>query len=212
MSGILDLLNGDMGKAIIQGVSQQTKASEKQTSDVLLMALPVLTQAMKRNSTSSKGAQGLYNALNDKHDGSILDGLSGLFSGGVNDDVMQDGAKILHHVLGNKQTNVTNALSKQSGVDSGTIAQILQVAAPILMGILGKQSRTQQVSGPSGLESMLGGLLTGNSAKQEQSFLEAILDADNDGSVVDDVAGMLLGNKKKKGGLGSLLGGFLGKS
>jgi hypothetical protein len=59
----------------------------------------------------------------------------------------------------------------------------------------------------------LGGLLNGNSKDQEQSFLESILDADGDGSIIDDVAGMVLGGNgnKKKGGLGSLLGGLFGK-
>ena len=38
------------------------------------------------------------------------------------------------------------------------------------------------------------------------------IDADGDGSVIDDVAGMLLGgNKKQSGGLGGLLGGLFGK-
>ena len=42
-------------------------------------------------------------------------------------------------------------------------------------------------------------------------MLGSLLDGDNDGSVLDDVAGMLLNNSGKSGGLGGLLGGFLGK-
>jgi len=49
-------------------------------------------------------------------------------------------------------------------------------------------------------------MLGGSSASNEQNFLESILDADGDVSVVDDVAGMVLGGNKKKGGLGGLLG------
>ncbi len=48
--------------------------------------------------------------------------------------------------------------------------------------------------------------------KEEQNFLEKILDAGGDGSVVDDVASMVLGKAGgKKGGLGGLLGGLFGK-
>ena len=43
--------------------------------------------------------------------------------------------------LGNKQQNVTNALSMKSGMESGAVADILKVAAPIVMGFLGKQQR-----------------------------------------------------------------------
>ncbi len=210
MSGILDLLNSPMGKSIISGVSGQTNQPESKTQDVLTMALPVLMQAMRRNASTPQGADGLLSALNSKHDGSILDNLGGLFGGGVDDSVMEDGSKILGHVLGNKQSNVQNVISQKSGIDAGSVAQILKVAAPILMGVLGSQAKQQNVNSQSGLEGMLGGLLKGNSAKNEQSFLESILDADGDGSVIDDVAGMVLGGNKKKGGLGGLLGGLFG--
>ncbi|WP_034040196.1 DUF937 domain-containing protein [Wocania ichthyoenteri] len=210
MSGILDLLNSDLGKTIISGVSNQTNQPQNKTQDVLTMALPVLMQAMRRNAATPQGAEGLLGALSSKHDGSILDNLGGLFSGGVDNNVVNDGEKILGHVLGGKQRHVENALSQKSGMDAGSIAQILKVAAPILMGVLGKQSKQQQVNSPSGIEGLLGGLLKGNSPQQEQSFLESILDADGDGSVIDDVAGMVLGGDKKKGGLGGLLGGLFG--
>ncbi|PNQ73130.1 hypothetical protein C1T31_09080 [Hanstruepera neustonica] len=211
MSGILDLLNSDLGKTIISGVSGQTNQPTNKTADVLTMALPVLMAAMKRNASTPQGAEGLMGALNNKHDGSILDNLGGLFSGGVDDSVMTDGDKILGHVLGSKKQGVEKIIGDKAGVDTSSVAQILQVAAPILMGVLGKQSRQNNVSSANDLSGLLGGLLGGNDARQEQSFLEQILDADGDGSIVDDVAGMVLGGAKKKGGLGGLLGGLFGK-
>ncbi|WP_026755918.1 DUF937 domain-containing protein [Sediminibacter sp. Hel_I_10] len=211
MSGILDLLNGETGKAIISGVSNQTNQPEDKTQSVLTMALPVLMTAMKRNAATPEGAQGLMSALNsNKHDGGILNNLSGLFGGGVDANVLNDGSKILGHVLGGKQSTVEQTLSAKSGMDLGSVSQILKVAAPILMGMLAKQTKEKNVDSAGGLEGMLGSLLGGNSAKQEQSFLEAILDADNDGSVIDDVAGMVLGGNKNKGGLGGMLGGLFG--
>ena len=210
MSGILDLLNSDLGKSIISGVAGQTGQDESKTSSVLTMAMPVLMQAMKRNAASPQGAESLLGALNSKHDGSILDNLSGLFGGGVDSNVLDDGGKILGHVLGGKQQHVANALSQKAGIDADSVSQILKVAAPILMGMLGSQAKQQNVNNASGIEGLLGGLLSGSSSKNEQSFLESILDADGDGSVIDDVGGMVLGGSKKKGGLGGLLGGLFG--
>ncbi|MBJ7882674.1 DUF937 domain-containing protein [Gelidibacter salicanalis] len=209
MSGILDLLNSEMGKSIVSGVAGQTNQPKNKTQDVLMMAMPVLMAAMKRNAASPEGAQGLLNAINSQHDGSILNDLGSLFSGGVDDKVINDGSKILGHVLGNKQNTVEHAISAKSGIDTGSVAQILKVAAPILMGMLSNQAKQQNVDSPSGLEGMLSGLLKGNSPQNEQSFLESILDADGDGSVIDDVTGMVLGNTKKRG-LGGLLGGLFG--
>lgn len=211
MSGILDLLNSDLGKTIISGVSGSTNTDQNKTSSVLTMALPVLMKAMERNASTPEGAQGLMGALSSKHDGSILDNLSGLFSGGVDDNIKTDGAKILDHVLGGRQQGVEQIIGQKAGLDAGSVGNILKVAAPILMGVLGKQAKQNNVSSQNDLGGLLGGILSGSSAKQEQSFLEQILDSDGDGSVVDDVAGMVLGSAKKKGGLGELLSGLFGR-
>ncbi len=211
MSGILDLLGSDLGKTIISGVAGSTGQDSSKTASILTMAMPLLTQAMAKNASTPEGAQGLMSALSGKHDGSILDNLGGLFSGGVDSSVSDDGGKILGHILGGKQANIENALSQKSGMDSGSIGQILKVAAPLLMGVLGKQSKQQNISSPSALTGLLGGMLGNNSAQSEQSFLTSLLDADGDGSIIDDVAGMVLGGDKKKGGIGGLLGGLFGK-
>ncbi|WP_149303269.1 DUF937 domain-containing protein [Pareuzebyella sediminis] len=210
MSGLLDLLSSPMGKQLISGVANQTGHSTDQTGSVLSMALPVLMGAMKKNAASPEGAQGLMNALSNKHDGSILDNLGGLFGGGVDQSVMNDGAGILGHVLGGKQTQVENALSAKSGMDTDAIATILKVAAPILLGYLGKQTRQQNVTDSNGIDNLLGNLMGGGkTAQKQQSLIESFLDSDGDGSVLDDVASIALGGKK--GGIGGLLGGLFGR-
>ena len=210
MSGLLDLLGSPLGKQLISGVAGQTGTSTDQTGSVLSMALPVLMGAMKKNAATPEGAQGLMSALSGKHDGGILDNLGGLFGGGVDDSVMQDGAGILGHVLGNKQPQVENALSQKSGLDTGSIGTILKVAAPLLMGYLGKQTKQQNVSDANGIGGLLGGLMGGDDGGQkQQSLIESFLDSDGDGSILDDVASMALGGKQ--GGIGGLLGGLFGK-
>jgi len=210
MEGLLDLLNSPIGKQVISGVAGQTGQAENKTADVLSMAMPLLLGAMKKNVASPEGAQGLMNALSSKHDGSILDDLGGLFSGGVDQSVMEDGAGILGHVFGGKQANVENALSQRSGVDTGSIANILKIAAPIVMGILAKQTSENKVSDASGMNNLLGNML-GGQPEQNQSLLTTLLDSDGDGSILDDVAGMVMGGSKKKSGMGGLLGGLFGK-
>lgn len=212
MAGILDLLNSDLGKQIVSGVAGSTGTDSSKTSSVLTMALPVLMKGMERNAASPEGAAGLMGALTGKHDGSILDNLGGLFNGGVDESVKQDGAGILGHILGSKQQGVQQVIGQKAGIDAGSVGNILKVAAPILMGYLGKQKNEQNVSSSGDVAGLLGGLLGGNSASSDQSFLEKVLDADGDGSMIDDVAGMFLGGgNKKDSGLGGMIGGLFGK-
>ena len=210
MSGLLDLLNSPMGKQLISGVAGQTGQPENKTGDVLSMAMPLILGAMKKNVATPQGAQGLMSALSSKHDGGILDNLGGLFGGGVDEAVTNDGAGILGHLFGGKQSNVENALSQKSGLDAGSIANILKIAAPIVMGFVGRQTAQSKVSDANGMNSLLGSML-GGQPEQNQSLITTLLDADGDGSILDDVAGMVMGTNKKSGGLGGLLSGLFGK-
>ncbi|SIR16223.1 DUF937 domain-containing protein [Maribacter ulvicola] len=211
MAGLLDLLNSPMGQQLISGVAGQTNQPEDKTANVLSMAMPLILGAMKKNVSTPEGAQGLMSALSsNNHDGGILDNLSGLFGGGVDDSVMADGAGILGHVFGNKQPQVENALSQKSGLDAGSVAQILKIAAPIVMGFLGKQTAQSNVNDSSGMNALLGSML-GGQPQENQSLITSLLDADGDGSILDDVAGMVMGSNKTKGGIGGLLGGLFGK-
>ena len=211
MANLLDLLNSDLGKTLINGASQQLGQDKAKTTSALSAALPLILGAMKNNAKTPEGASGLLSALNnDKHSGGILDNLGSILGGGgIDDDVLSDGAGILGHVFGGKEQNVAGAVSKSSGLDMGSAMQILKVAAPFIMGALGKQSRQQGVTSTSGLGDLLGGMLGGDDDPEEQSMITRLLDADGDGSVIDDVAGMILGSgSKKSGGIGSILGGL----
>src|SRR5690554_3279109 len=207
MAGLASLLNSDLGRQIIGGISNQTGTSESNTASVLSMALPVLAGAMKKNAATPQGAQGLLGAINSKHDGSVLDNLGGFFGGGVDQSAISDGAGILGHLLGGKQSSVENALSSKSGLDAGTISQILKIAAPLILGYLGKETKQNNVSDQGGLNSLLGSML-GGQPQENQSLITSLIDSDGDGSILDDVAGMVIGANKKKGGIGGLLGGL----
>lgn len=212
MASILDLLQTNMGQTLINGAAQKTNTSPDKTATVLSQAMPLILGAMQRNARTPEGAASLTNALSDpKHSGSVLDMLGGLFGDGPGspEELEKDGAGILNHVLGQKQATVESAISTSSGVDAASVAQIIKIAAPIIMGLLGKQKQEHQIS-QNGIGDLLGSVL-GQSGSNESSFLTSILDADGDGSMIDDVAGMVLGGNNKKKGLGGMLGGLFGK-
>ncbi len=189
MSGILDLLQGPMGQVIMEGISSQLGTDSSKAQSALSAAIPMLMGAMKKNASDPSKASGLFEALMDKHDGSILDRVPDIFGGGfVNDDVVEDGDKILGHVLGEKKEVVAMALSKKSGLDSEAAMNILKMAAPLVMGMLGKQARQNQAANPMDLTNIIGGMLRSHSsAHEDMSFIEKLLDQDGDGSIVDDL-------------------------
>lgn len=190
---ISQLLNSDLGKQIIGGIGNQTGTSEKEATSVVSAAAPVLLGMLHKNASSEEGANGIMGALN-KHDGSILDNLSGFFGSG---DSTSDGNGILKHVLGDNRNSVENAISKKTGVDSSKVSSILAMLAPIIMGYLGKQTKNAGgVQSGGGLGDLLGGLLGGSGGSSMG------------GDILSSILG---GSSKKSGGLGGLLGKLFGK-
>ncbi len=210
MGNISELLNSDLGKQIISGIGKQTGTSEKDTASVVSAATPILMGMLQKNASSEQGATGILGALS-KHDGSILDNLSGFLSSGDT----ADGNGILGHILGSKKDTVEKAISQQTGVSSANTSKIIAMLAPIVMGYLGKESKGKNVTSGGGLGGLLGGLLGGSSSSSSSvggNILSSLLDQDGDGKLgVNDVITAISGKKKKSGGLGGLLGGLFGK-
>lgn len=212
MSIINNLLGSDSGELLIKGMSSQIGQSKSQTNNLMSMAIPVLLKAMQRNSSSKEGASGLLSAISEKHDGSILNKLENVFTGTESTDLEKDGEKILGHVLGQSEQNIQNALSIQSGIDASSVSRVLKMVAPVVMGLLGKQQREQNASktDENGVSNTIMSLVGATSENNNQSFFESILDADNDGSIIDDVAEVISG--KKNSGIADVLGKLFNKN
>ncbi|PTX43226.1 uncharacterized protein DUF937 [Christiangramia gaetbulicola] len=205
MASILDILNTPAGEALINGASKKTSEEKEKVTSALGMALPLLLGAMKNNARSKEGAANLNAALNsDKHDGSLLEQLQELDP----DYLHTEGDKIVNHILGEKQDNISSNLGSALNMDKDKLSAIIKMAAPLILSILGSQKRKDSVS-EDGLTDLLGSVL-GSNSKHDTSFLETILDRDGDGSIIDDIGGMILGGGKPDKSDGSILGGFTG--
>jgi hypothetical protein len=187
MENMLGAILSHLGDDSVEAISQQANASPDQTKNALASAIPILMNALAKNSQTPDGAAALQNALQRDHDGSLLDNLGGF----LNNPEVANGAGILRHVLGEKQQNVENYISSDAKVDKSAAGKILEMAAPIVMGYLGKRLIGGGGSSPGGgIGSILGSFLQheDNQAPQSQNVINQILDKNNDGNVVDDIA------------------------
>lgn len=197
MAGLLDSVLGTlMNDEVTDKMANSLGMEKSQAQSALASAVPILMQAMRRNASTPEGESSLQNALQKDHSGNLLENISGY----LDNPKTSEGSKILDHILGNKRANVEKYVSNDSGLSSGMVGSLLSTAAPILMGALaGKQS-----SSNSGIGSILSGLtgeMQGSSSSKEQSIIEQLLDQDNDGSIIDDVANLgmsFLGKMFKK--------------
>lgn len=195
-SSILEMVQGTLSEDVIKKLGESIGADEQRTSSAIGAALPTLLSALSRNASTPAGAQALVSALERDHDGSQLEdaeGLIGKLGSG-------SGEGILRHVLGGRQAKVEQGISKVSGLDVSAVSKVLAMAAPLVLGALGK-ARREQGLGVDELASLLG---------QERSRLQGLggaavdmlsklVDGDGDADVGDILA-------KGKGALGKLFG------
>lgn len=192
-----ELLNSPIGQSIVKSVAGQFGMSEKEASGIVNTAVPVLLAGMTGNAQSRDGAESLNKALESKHDGSLLNNLSGMLQGHT-EELQQDGNGILGHIFGNKLPAVEQGISQKTGVSMNKIAPLLAMLAPIVMAYLGKEKR-QANTGAGGLGDLLGGLL-GNSQQGKSGggimdMLGSALDKDGDGNPLNDILGGFLGGR-----------------
>lgn len=183
MENLLNSILSRVDDQSLETMSKQANTTPTQAKSALSSAIPVLMGALAKNSKTPEGASSLQNAIQKDHDGGLLDNLGGFFS----NPESGNGQGILRHVLGDKQQAVAHHISQQSGVSDSSASKILEMAAPLVMGFLGKKS-----AGGGGLGNLLGSFLNDESQAnpQSQSFINRLLDKDNDGSVMDDLGDM----------------------
>lgn len=183
-----------MNEHNVRQVSSMLGTDEATARRTMAAALPTLLAALGQEASTPEGAQALDRALARDHDGSVLDDISGYVARGGNVD---DGRKILGHVLGGQQPMVENRLGQITGLDGSQVGTLLAALAPLVLGALGKQKREENM-GPQDLTDMLGGGATGGM-----------------GSLLGSLLGGAMGGSTQSGpqsgmDLGDVMGGLLG--
>ena len=198
MSSILDLVTSQLDSQAIGALGEQIGADPGTTRQAVQSALPLLVGALASNARSADGAGSLLGAVTRDHDGSILDDVLGALTSSGTPSL---GASILGHVLGSKQEAVAQGVGQHAGLSRDQVMRLLAMLAPLVMGALGRQQRTQGLDAGM-LSQWLGQERQSATQRHPQAggLLGSLLDRDGDGSIADDVGRMGLGM------LGNMLG------
>jgi hypothetical protein len=203
---LMSLLKDQLTPEMIAQLSQQTGAAPAQTATAAEGIFSTLLGGLAKNAAGG-GAEAILGALNKDQHGSAMGDIMGLLGGAMGGGgAATNGAGILGHILGGQQQGAAQVISQASGVQQSGVADMMMKLAPMVMGVLGQQQQQQQQQGAgfdaSSLMSMLGGAVQTQNSNPMMQLATQFLDKDHDGSVVDDLMGMV-GSR--------LLGGMFGK-
>lgn len=196
MENLMNALLSQLGSNAVGEISQKIGADSNTTQQAISAAVPLLMSALARNASTPDGAQSLQQALARDHNGSVLDNIVGFLSA----PQAANGAGILRHVLGSQQQPIAQALGQSTGLNAGQIGQLLELLAPLVMGALGRTAQQQHLDA-NGLSQFLGQQQKAIAQQSPDRLSTAMrfLDANGNGSILDEAAGLLGGllNRRK---------------
>jgi hypothetical protein len=160
----------------IQQLANNFGIGEDLVQAAIAQMVPALTQGVKNNISDGSGLSSLLKALENGNHQRYMEQPESL----TDNTTVLDGNNILGHILGSKDVSraVADRASSNTGIDSGILKQMLPLVASMMMGSLSKQT------------SDTGMLKSAGSSNDMLDMLGGLLDANNDGSVVDDIIGI----------------------
>ena len=181
-------------------ISDQLGLSQTQAAGAAQAALPLLLGALGRNASQPAGAESLFNALLKDHAGADIGSVLGSVLGGGG-----QGAQILAHVFGGRQSRAEDALGAATGLGGDRAGQLLKMLAPIVLAYLARRMFQAQ-GGTGATPAVLGDVLGQEHQRvlQQQEagggLLGAVLDQDGDGQLglgdLMKLGGGLFGGKR----------------
>ncbi|MEY3322117.1 MAG: hypothetical protein RLZZ417_1700 [Bacteroidota bacterium] len=191
---MFQMLMSQLQNGGITEIAEKLGVSTTQAEKAVNGALPSLMTELANKSKSAKDNNddnSFLSLLDKNNDGSVADDILALVAkGGPNSG---DVSGLVSNILGGKSDKVVNELSKTSGINPAQAGGLLSMIAPLIMKTLSK-TKAEGGLDLAGISSLLD--IQKDKAKEnaKASGLDGILsmlDANKDGSVVDDAMGLL---------------------
>ncbi|WP_026940721.1 DUF937 domain-containing protein [Hellea balneolensis] len=215
---LLDMIMSAQNGATAEQAGAQLGLNQQQSQSAIAALLPAISSALKQNTANPQGLAGLLGALQNGQHEKYLENPQMLGE----PQTVNDGNAILGHLFGSKDVSraVAGRASAQTGIGSDVLKKLLPLVATMAMGSLSKQTKQptmqsaltglamQHLMGgqkKSGLGAILGAVTGANSRQQRQTqqthqqgmgILGKLLDADGDGSMMDDVLQMAMNARR----------------
>ncbi len=191
MTNLINEVNRHLSDDVIIQLSKQLGAQDPNMVKRATQGVSeLLLSAISKNATHQERGGGLFGAIEKDHDGGILGDLLGVFTGKqqVNNPKTMNGSGIVNHLLGNRQLEAAQVIGQMSGLDIFKSGVLMQLLAPVIMGVVGQKQRSNGLD-LGGLASILlgGGQQQQSRGQGAAGVFGKLLDMDGDGSMMDDL-------------------------
>ncbi len=153
---IMDVMKLAQSAGVAEQIGKMAGIPEDSVGAVVESVLPLLIQGMQGQAKNAKTQKSFLKALEDHGKKDTKDITK--FFGDVD---VEDGAKIVKHLLGAGSEEVAAKAKKKSGIDTKTIMKIMAILAPLLMSKMGSTAKKSKKKDDDDMLSIVSGLLDG---------------------------------------------------
>lgn len=151
---LTDVVKGLFNAGLVEKAAAYLGESESSISKAVSAIVPSLLNGFAGKATTHGGAADVLQAANDNYSNGVLDNLDGFFTndGG---SWLNKGAGIVAGLFGSKADALSNTIGNFAGMKNSSAASLLSMAAPAILGLLGKHASENNVNA-TGLNSFFG--------------------------------------------------------
>lgn len=137
---LLDLVKDQVTGALAKQASNYLGESENGITKALGGIMPTLLGGAIEKASTGNGVNSIMSLIEGFDMDSISD-ISKIFGGSQSnvDGLMNSGGGMLDMLLGNKTNGIIDLISNWAGIKSSSSSSLLKMAAPFLIGLIGKQ-------------------------------------------------------------------------
>ena len=177
---LLDMVLDSRNSGSLQQLADRFGLDQQQVAAAVAEMVPALSSGLKQNLADPARADGLVAALQRGGHQRVIERPEQL----AQSSAVDDGNALLGQLFGSKEVSraVAGRATEKTGLDSGLLQQMLPLVASIAMGSMSQKAGAEGLLGARSEGGQEGAGLVG--------MLTNMIDADNDGSVLDDLVGL----------------------
>jgi outer membrane protein OmpA-like peptidoglycan-associated protein len=141
-TSLIDSLNQVASPDLVTRIASSLGEPEQNVSRGLTGGMASMLVGLLGKMSDTSAMQNIFGMLTDSaNDTRVLDNPSALVGGGGSSALSMLASRFTSTLFGSRASAVNDGLAKSSGLRIGSISSLLQTAAPLVLGMLGKRVR-----------------------------------------------------------------------
>ncbi|MBY0421472.1 MAG: DUF937 domain-containing protein [Parvularculaceae bacterium] len=148
MTSLIETIQSYLTSSVLSAAASHLGESEDGVAKASKGLVATLLAGVLGKTGDAAGLGQIFGMLNDKNNHAFLDNLPGLIGGGnlAHGDPKDVAGRLVGSLFGDKTGGLLQTITSLAGLKAGSASSLLGLAGPLVMGVLGKQIATKNLT------------------------------------------------------------------